>query len=57
MEVSAFENADELKQSFTVKAKLWRQIDQEAKNRPNIPLEEKFHRGILRGLRNIPDTP
>ena len=30
---------------------------QEAKNRPNIPLQEKFHRGVLRGLRNISDTP
>ena len=30
---------------------------QEAKNSPNIPLQEKFHRGILRGLINISDTP
>jgi hypothetical protein len=30
---------------------------QEAKNWPNIPLQEKFHRGILWGLRNISDTP
>ena len=30
---------------------------QEAKSRPNIPLQEKFHRGILRGLRNISEPP
>ena len=30
---------------------------QEVGNRPNIPLQEQFHRGILRGLRNISDTP
>ena len=30
---------------------------QEAKNMPNIHLQEKFHRGILWGLRNISDTP
>ena len=30
---------------------------QEAKHRPNIPLQEKFHRGTLRGLRNISDNP
>ena len=30
---------------------------QEAKTRPNIPLQEKFHRAILRRLRNISDTP
>ena len=30
-----------------------RNFDQEAKKRPNIPLQEKFHRGILRGVRNI----
>ena len=30
---------------------------EEAKKRQNIPLQEKFHRGILRGLRNISDTP
>ena len=30
---------------------------EEAKNRPSIPSQEKFHRGILRGLRNISDTP
>jgi hypothetical protein len=30
---------------------------QEAKNWPNIPLQEKFHRVILRGLRNISHTP
>jgi hypothetical protein len=30
---------------------------QEAKNRPNIPSQEKFHRGVLRGLRNISETP
>ena len=28
-----------------------------AKNRADIPLQEKFHRGMLRGLRNISDTP
>ena len=30
---------------------------QEAENRPNIPLPGKFQRKILRGLRNISDTP
>ena len=30
---------------------------EEAENRPNMPLQEKFHRGILRGLRNISHTP
>ena len=29
----------------------------EGENWPNIPLQEKFHRLILRGLINIPDTP
>jgi hypothetical protein len=31
-------------------------LRQEAKNRPNIPLQEKFYRGILKGVRNISDT-
>jgi hypothetical protein len=31
-------------------------MSQEAKKWPNIPLQKKFHRGILRGLRNISDT-
>jgi hypothetical protein len=30
---------------------------QEAKNRPNIDWQEKIHRRILRGLRNISETP
>jgi hypothetical protein len=30
---------------------------QEARNRPNIDWQEKIHRGILRGLSNISDTP
>ena len=30
--------------------------DQEAKNRPNIPYQEKFHLGILKGVYNISDT-
>ena len=29
---------------------------QEAKNRPNIPLQEKFHGGVLEGVRNICGT-
>ena len=29
---------------------------QEGENWPNVPLQEKFHTGILQGLRNIPDT-
>ena len=29
---------------------------QEAKNWLNPPLNEKFHRGILKGVRNISDT-
>jgi hypothetical protein len=35
------------------------QIDfaQEAKNRPNIDWQDKIHRGILWGLRNISETP
>ena len=33
------------------------EVCQEAKNWPNIPLQEKLHRGILRGLRNISATP
>ena len=28
----------------------------EGENGPNIPLQEKFHRGILRGPRNISDA-
>ena len=28
----------------------------EAKSWPNIPLQQKFHRGVLRGVRNISDT-
>ena len=31
-------------------------LDQEAKDRPNIHLQEKIHRGILWGVRNISDT-
>jgi hypothetical protein len=31
--------------------------DQEGENRPNVPLQETFRRGILRGPRNIPDAP
>ena len=30
---------------------------QEAKNRPKIDWQEKTHRAILRGLRNISETP
>ena len=30
---------------------------QKGVNRPVIPLQEKFHREILRGLKNISDTP
>ena len=32
-------------------------LRQEAKNRPNIDWQEQIHRGILRGLRNISETP
>jgi hypothetical protein len=32
-------------------------LPQEAKNRPNIPLQEKFHRGISRRLRSIAEAP
>ena len=32
-------------------------VVQEAKDRANIPLQGKFHRAILRGLRNIYETP
>jgi hypothetical protein len=32
-------------------------MSQEARNRPNIDWQEKIHRGILRGLRNISETP
>ena len=31
-------------------------LHKEAKNRPKIPLLEKFHRGNPRGVRNISDT-
>ena len=34
-----------------------RLMSQEAKNRPNIDWQEKIHRGILRSLRNISETP
>jgi hypothetical protein len=34
-----------------------RRPGKEAKNRVNIPLQEKSHRGILRGLRYISETP
>ena len=34
-----------------------RALAQEAKNWPNNPLQEKFRRGILRGLINTSDTP
>ena len=30
---------------------------QEVRNRPNIDWQEQIHRGILRGLRNISETP
>ena len=30
---------------------------QEGVNRPNIRLQEKFHRAVLRGLRNVSETP
>ena len=30
---------------------------QEGGNRPNVPLQEKSYRGVLWGLRNVPDTP
>ena len=33
-----------------------RAFTEEAINRPNIPLQRKFHMGILPGLRNISDT-
>ena len=29
---------------------------QEGENRPNIPLPEKFHRGILQAVRNVSDA-
>ena len=32
-------------------------VHQEAKNRPNIDWQDKIHRGISRGLRNISETP
>ena len=30
---------------------------EEGETGSDIPLQEKFHKGILRGLRNIPDAP
>jgi hypothetical protein len=30
---------------------------QSAKNRPNVDWQDKIHRGILRGLRNISENP
>ena len=35
----------------------WSCACQEAKSRPNMDWQEKIHRGILRGLRNISETP
>ena len=32
-------------------------LTKEGENGPNMSLQEKFHRGILRGVRNISDTP
>ena len=32
-------------------------VVQEAINGPNIDWQDEFHRGILRGLRNISETP
>ena len=32
-------------------------VHEEARNRPNMPLQGKFHRGILRGLINVSHTP
>ena len=34
-----------------------RVLFEEGKNRPNIDSQEKIHRGILRGRRNISETP
>ena len=31
-------------------------LAKEARNRQNAPLQEKFHRGTLRGLRNMSET-
>ena len=42
---------------FTEKQSLVVDGAQEAMNRRNIPLQEKFHRAVLRGLRNISETP
>ena len=33
------------------------ELTREGESRPNVPLQEKFHRRILRGVRNISDTP
>ena len=38
-------------------AELMSKMGQEARNRPNIDWQDKIHRGILRGLRNISETP
>jgi hypothetical protein len=32
-------------------------VVQEVRNRPNIDWQDQIHRGILRGLRNISETP
>ena len=33
------------------------ELGQEVINRPNVDWQEQIHRGILRGLRNISETP
>ena len=46
------ENRNEGERTVTEEAAL----DEKAKNIPNIPLQENFHRAILEGIRNISDT-
>ena len=41
---------------YCCKVMEYRGIPQEAKNWPHIPLQEKCHRAILEGVKNISDT-
>ena len=52
--VSARERKEFLEQVVHRVLSVLRQL---AKNWPNMPVQEKIHGGMLRGLRNISDTP
>ena len=44
---------DEREMRGTIQKHLQRAVPEEATNRQNIPLQEKFPRGVLQGVRNI----